>query len=458
MATLNYYDGVEWQPVSGLTVYAGGGGTPTGDYTVRFIDYDGTILKTQLVVSGGSATPPLDPSHAGLTFQGWNYSSTELSGITSNLDVGAMYITTDGKTHLFITLTTASGLSPTFYFKKADVSTLTIDYGDGNTGTTSSAGNVTFSHTYAAAGDYEVTVWISTGSGTFSFGGGTTSTTVVGTNLQEYRSTLTKVFVGADVITLQAQSFYKCYSLTEISIPSSVTSLGASVFYSCYKLKAITIPDEVTSIPTNSFLYGCSSLQSVSIPMSVTLIGLMAFQSCASLGSIVIPNSVTSMGDTMFNACGSLREVILPDSITSNLGSSFFYGCYLESVVVGSGITAINNSTVFAYCSSLKSVVFRGPITSIGKYAFRECYSLNSIELPSSLTSIAANAFYGCYGMKFYIINATSVPTLAATSAFTGINSTCKIYVPDASVDAYKAASNWSTYANYIYPLSEYGG
>jgi hypothetical protein len=29
-----------------------------------------------------------------------------------------------------------------------------------------------------------------------------------------------------------------------------------------------------------------------------------------------------------------------------------------------------------------------------------------------------------------------------------------KIYVPDASVAAYKAATNWVSYANYIYPLS----
>ena len=31
-----------------------------------------------------------------------------------------------------------------------------------------------------------------------------------------------------------------------------------------------------------------------------------------------------------------------------------------------------------------------------------------------------------------------------------------KIYVPDNSVDAYKAATNWSQYADRIKPLSEY--
>lgn len=30
-----------------------------------------------------------------------------------------------------------------------------------------------------------------------------------------------------------------------------------------------------------------------------------------------------------------------------------------------------------------------------------------------------------------------------------------KIYVPDASVEAYKKATNWSQYADRIYPMSE---
>lgn len=33
-----------------------------------------------------------------------------------------------------------------------------------------------------------------------------------------------------------------------------------------------------------------------------------------------------------------------------------------------------------------------------------------------------------------------------------------KYYVPDDLVDAYKTATNWSSYASFIYPLSEYTG
>lgn len=40
--------------------------------TIVFKDYDGTVLKTETVMEGGSATPPENPSRDGYTFKGWN--------------------------------------------------------------------------------------------------------------------------------------------------------------------------------------------------------------------------------------------------------------------------------------------------------------------------------------------------------------------------------------------------
>ena len=40
-------------------------------YTVKFIDWDGTILKQQTVQEGTAATPPSDPVRDGYTFTGW---------------------------------------------------------------------------------------------------------------------------------------------------------------------------------------------------------------------------------------------------------------------------------------------------------------------------------------------------------------------------------------------------
>ena len=44
----------------------------TTQYTVQFRDYDNTILKTEKVACGSDATPPTPPTHAGMTFTGWD--------------------------------------------------------------------------------------------------------------------------------------------------------------------------------------------------------------------------------------------------------------------------------------------------------------------------------------------------------------------------------------------------
>ena len=41
-------------------------------YTVQFRDYDNTVLKTEKVACGNYATEPSVPSHAGMTFAGWD--------------------------------------------------------------------------------------------------------------------------------------------------------------------------------------------------------------------------------------------------------------------------------------------------------------------------------------------------------------------------------------------------
>jgi hypothetical protein len=59
--------------------------------------------------------------------------------------------------------------------------------------------------------------------------------------------------------------------------------------------------------------------------------------------------------------------------------------------------------------------------------------------------------------MAFYDLSqATAVPSLANTNAFSGIPSDCKIIVPDALYDTWIAAPNWSSYASQIVKDSEF--
>lgn len=88
-------------------------------------------------------------------------------------------------------------------------------------------------------------------------------------------------------------------------------------------------------------------------------------------------------------------------------------------------------------------------ITKIRIRAFRGCSSLTSIEIPKIVTSIEREAFCDCNSLTSVTVLATTPPTLG-TDAFTDTHSDLKIYVPSGSVNAYKTATNWSTYASKI--------
>ena len=120
----------------------------TNYFTVIIIDYDGTILKKQILASGATFTLPSQPSHEGLTFQGWSSSVTISNNtiVVSNSDIviGAVYTTTSGLSEFDITLTKTSGLSITLNMDG------TKNWGDGTS-------NTETTHTYSTVGDYTIT-------------------------------------------------------------------------------------------------------------------------------------------------------------------------------------------------------------------------------------------------------------------------------------------------------------
>lgn len=84
--------------------------------------------------------------------------------------------------------------------------------------------------------------------------------------------------------------------------------------------------------------------------------------------------------------------------------------------------------------------------TTIGGYMFKSA-SLTSITLPSSITLVKEHSFESS-NLEVLTMLSTTPPTLGEDAFFnTRLNA---IYVPSASVNAYKTASGWSNYANII--------
>ena len=144
----------------------------------------------------------------------------------------------------------------------------------------------------------------------------------------------------------------------------------------------------------------------------------------------------------------NITDIKIPNSVTS-IENVAFSGCSnLTSVTIGNSVTSIGDRA-FSGCSSLTSVSIPYGVINIGDGAFYNCTGMTSVTIPNSVTSIGESAFKGCSGLTSVICQAITPPTLGQNAWF-GLGKTIPIYVPTESVDAYKAAANWSTYADRI--------
>ena len=167
------------------------------------------------------------------------------------------------------------------------------------------------------------------------------------------------------------------------------------------------------------------------------------------IGIMKFDAPITSIGESAFFDCGTLKRVIIPNSVTS-IGSLAFLDCTsLTGITIPNSVTSIGNEA-FRSCNSLTSVTIPDSVTKIKEGTFAWCDCLTSITIPNSVTSIGDGAFYYCRSLININCKATTPPTLGDISVFSYNLSDRKIYVPTASVNAYKTAQYWSEYADYI--------
>ena len=416
---------------------SGGGGGGASKKQINFIDYDGTVVESYTKTEWQSVSAlPSNPSHTGLTAQGWNWTKAQIDAqLTAipdgDVNVGQLYITDDGKTRIYIHLEEGR-LHP--YLGICPNGTVVVDWGDNSTTSTLTGTSLTTvqraDHTYASGGDYMITLTVSSGSFAF-YGTSNTSyilekdTSTTSNIHRVYTNAVQKIEIGSNAI-INNYAFSYCHSLASITIPSGVTNIGLYAFYYCYSLASITIPSGATNIGNYAFAY-CYSLASITIPSSVTNISPYAFNSCNSFTSITIPSGATSIGNSAFSGCSSLTSITIPSGVTS-VGTGAFSSCNsLTSITIPSGITSISGS-VFSNCYSLASITIPSGVTSIGASAFSGCYSLANITIPSEVTSIGNNAFETCYSLASITI--PSGATSIGSSAFSGCNSLTSITIP----------------------------
>ena len=271
----------------------------------------------------------------------------------------------------------------------------------------------------------------------------------------------------------------------------NVTSLG-SAFTNCTSLESVNL-DNITTLTAsddNDAFYG-SGIKEVSMPNLEKMTGPYpaAFMSSQiervlSLGRL--KEFVTNSGNFgFFRNCSKLKFINLPETLTKISWSTFINTSNVEEMNLPHSLTIIDSlpggtwtegmslnlpnltsiGDVFAG-SHLVRVENLGTITKTGITSgnfgangiFRNSKKLEFVRMPSTITQIGISAFYHCTALQTIIVEAITPPTLCE-NAFGDTPIASKkgtIYVSDASVDAYKAASGWSNYSDIIKPLSEY--
>ena len=263
-------------------------------------------------------------------------------------------------------------------------------------------------------------------------------------------TSLEEIILPDNLSVIGLATFRNCSSLTKLNIPESVQYIGQAAFYGCSNLSCeITVPDQ--SVVPYSFIEGCKKIKTVHLNNTITEISNNSFAG-SGITSLDIPESVTSIGGHAFSDCEDLTSVIIPESV-STIEYCTFSGCSrLTSVTIPESVTSIGDAA-FGGCSSLTSVTIPESVTSIRNDAFAGCSSLTSVTIPESVTSIGDSAFSGCSSLTSITINAITPPYINYNS-FSNTNN-CPIYVPAESVDAYKAASGWRSYAGRIQAISQ---
>ena len=260
-------------------------------------------------------------------------------------------------------------------------------------------------------------------------------------------------------------AFQNCTELRSIVLPESVRSVGPYAFAGCTGLSSITLGPNVESLGVAAF--SGTPLTDFTIPSKVTEISSRLFEGCVELKTVDMGENIRTIGDSAFEGCTGIESVKLPDSVVS-VGSRVFIGTWLHDVTFGKGLKSIGSyafaglfftevllpdgledlgEAAFGSCVHMETISLGKSLKAIPAKAFYYCGSLKSLTVPSTVASVAEESLTGCEKLDALYCGPSVPPVLTAE-----IPGQTTVYVPSASLEAYKSAEGWSAYVSRILP------
>ena len=403
-------------------------------FTLKFLDYDNGIIKSQTVQYGQSLNTyiPSNLSRTGYTFNGWDINIPN-SMPDSNLTLKARYqinsyilsFEMNGGTEIdSVTKTYSSKINlPTNPIKEGhtfDGWYLDQSYEKSINYDTMPANNVVL---YAKwiVNLYEMTFLDDKGNTLFF------ESIYYGTNLDNYeypefpekeghliegwsleipekmpsKNLIIEVVYSYQYIIIDDYVKIVDYhgSKDNLIIPSQIEELdviiiGSRAFYK-NSLKSIVLPSKITEI--EEYAFSKNSIQLVIFPESIKVIGHNSFQE-NNLNEVTIPEGVEMIGALAFSG-NNITKVTIPSTVT--LSSRVFYGNKQNmSVVFNEGVTTIFERS-FEYARVVE-ITLPSTLILIEQEAF-ENNALTEVTIPEGVEMIGALAFSGNNITNIYI-------------------------------------------------------
>lgn len=381
-------------------------GIPSGDAEIdygkdiNFYDYDGTLVEAWTLGELQTKTAlPTQPTHEGLTADGWNWSLAGLKSLNLPMNVGALYHPTDNKNHFIIELKEDT-LKPAFVGKMNldNAAVLTVEWGDGTTTTydgPTGSNNFVLRHQYSAPGTYDVKISSKTSGGEWTTNFGLFMQGVGIDNGDTYPEGITRSSQNTHVGFWDYQYAVKEIWCSGDNPMGSPSSLSVATPWTNYRGIRAVVLGNGAKFPSGS----------------VGGIGTAAY----------VPVYCARAKE------GTAKNIYCyPETATG------FYDKFVGYACTDAILTLPQTATEIGYLKAIR-------ISSAG--------ACRRLTFPAKLTTISTSI--GIVARVYDFSRCEQIPTLSVSYAGLGFTG-AQILVPAALEADWKAASRWSDYADNI--------
>ena len=267
-----------------------------------------------------------------------------------------------------------------------------------------------------------------------------------------------KIFIGGmnyQVVEIGKAALKGNTSLENLILPATLKAIGDYAFDGCSRLASVTCAvDDPIDINDNVF-----SVSTLEVNVS-SRAAAKAYKEHKVWGKFNIYTSMSSVSGSNNNQeTAATYQVVTPDTDDVEAPS--------VAIVDDDNVTGD-----FTIPSAVKRNGTEYPVTVIAPNTFENNTELTSVVIPSSITSIGDAAFKNCSNLTSITVNSEEPILLpgssdirrartrgitSGTSVFEGVDkATCILYVPEGSVEKYKAAAGWGEFAK-IRPMKTVG-